>query len=119
MKEKRECLECGRPVFGRVDKKFCSDGCRNAYNNKSKASNTNYIRNVNNTLSKNRRILKELNPEGKIKKHRDQLLTKGFDFNYFTNVYKTKDGNEYRFCYEQGYLLLDNDFILLVERKED
>ena len=31
--EKRECLECREPVKGRVDKKFCSDYCRNAYNN--------------------------------------------------------------------------------------
>lgn len=119
MNEERKCLECGRPVFGRVDKKFCSDGCRNAYNNKTKAVSTNYIRNVNNILSKNRRILLELNPEGKTKKHRDQLLRKGFNFDYFTNVYRTKEGSEYRFCYEQGYLMLDNDFILLVERRED
>jgi hypothetical protein len=28
------CLECGEKIVGREDKKFCSDGCRNAYNNK-------------------------------------------------------------------------------------
>ena len=28
------CLECGDKLFGRIDKKFCSDACRNAYNNK-------------------------------------------------------------------------------------
>ena len=31
--EKRNCLECKDPVKGRIDKKFCSDYCRNAYNN--------------------------------------------------------------------------------------
>ncbi len=118
MNEQRKCLECGKPVFGRVDKKFCSDGCRNAYNNKTKGASNNYIRNVNNILSKNRRILKELNPTGKTKKHREQLLKKGFDFDYMTRVYTTKEGSEYRFCYEQGYLILENDFILLVERDD-
>ena len=30
----KTCLECGEKIVGREDKKFCSDGCRNAYNNK-------------------------------------------------------------------------------------
>ena len=77
MEAQKKCLECERPVFGRADKKFCWDGCRNAYNNKNKAAATNYIRNVNNLLAKNRRILLAFNPSGKAKKHRDQLLKKG------------------------------------------
>ena len=118
MEEERKCPECGRPVFGRVDKKFCSDACRNAFNNKSNAPTNNYVRNVNNTLAKNRRILAELNPTGKVKKHRDQLLKKGFDFDFYTNSYTTKAGDVYRFCYEQGYLILDEGFVLLVERND-
>ncbi len=117
--EERKCPECGRPVHGRVDKKFCSDGCRNAFNNKNNAASINLVRNVNNVLAKNRRILVELNPKGKTKKHRDQLLKKGFDFDYYTNSYITKAGDTYRFCYEQGYLLLDEGFVLLVERNDD
>ena len=77
--ENRNCPECGKAVFGRVDKKFCSDSCRNGYNNKVNAVSTNYMRNVNNILSKNRRILLELNPNGKLKTHKDKLLKKGFD----------------------------------------
>ncbi len=110
------CLECDRPVFGRSDKKFCSDACRNAYNNKVNAPTSNYVRNVNSILGKNRRILLELNPNGKHKTHRDQLLKRGFDFDYYTNSHVTKAGDEYRFCYEQGYLMLGDGFILLVER---
>lgn len=117
--EERKCPECDKPVFGRIDKKFCSDACRNAYNNKANAPSTNYMRNVNNILSKNRRILLELNPEGKKKTHKDKLLKKGFDFDFHTGTYTTKSGDTYRFCYEQGYLLLGEGFILLVERKED
>ena len=30
--ENRTCLECDNIVRGRVDKKFCSDYCRNADN---------------------------------------------------------------------------------------
>lgn len=117
--ENRKCPECEKPVHGRIDKKFCSDACRNAFNNKANAASNNYMRNVNNTLSKNRRILYEMNPEGKKKTHRDQLLKKGFDFDFYTNSYTTKAGDVYRFCYEQGYLMLEDGFVLLVERKEN
>jgi len=116
--EDRNCLECGRPIQGRRDKKFCTDGCRNAYNNRSKASVSNRVRNVNSTLAKNRKILAELNPKGKTKKHRDQLLKKGFDFDYMTNIYTTKAGDQYHFCYEQGYLELQDGFLLLVTRED-
>ena len=30
----KNCLECSEKIVGREDKKFCSDGCRNSYNNK-------------------------------------------------------------------------------------
>ena len=115
----RKCLECGKPVFGRIDKKFCSDACRNAFNNKANAASTNYMRNVNNILSKNRRILRELNPNGKKKTHKDQLLKRGFDFDFHTRTYTTRSGDSYHFCYEQGYLLLEEGYVLLVERNEN
>ncbi len=115
---KKQCLDCGEPLRGRVDKKFCSDQCRNNYNNQLHSDATNYMRNINNILRKNRRILTELNPYEKSKVHKDKLTDKGFNFNYHTNIYTTKKGHVYYFCYEQGYLQLDNDFYALVLRKE-
>ncbi len=114
----RKCPECGESIKGRVDKKFCSDLCRNSYNNRNNSDNNNYMRNINNILRKNRRILEELNPEGKTKIHRDRMTAKGYNFNYFTNTYQTKTGNLYFFCYEYGYLELENDFFALVKRQE-
>ena len=46
------------------------------------------------------------------------LLDEGFKFSYFTNEYKTKTGKVYRFCYEHGYLQLENNLFALVFRKE-
>lgn len=114
--EKRTCLECGEKLAGRADKKFCSDQCRNAYNNRNNSDVTNLIRNINNALRKNRRILHTLNPGEKTKTTRDKLLREGFNFNHFTHLYQTKTGSTYFFCYELGYLLLDNDEILIVRR---
>lgn len=116
--EEKVCLECGDKIKGRADKKFCSDPCRIAYNNKLNSDETNYVRNVNNILRKNRRILMGLNTTGKTRVSRDKLNEKGFDFTYFTSLYKTKDGAVYYYCYEQGYLELEGNFFLLVVKKE-
>lgn len=115
--KKKKCLECGDEYMGRGDKKFCSDNCRSAYNNKLNSDATNFVRNINNRLRKNRRILQELNPKGKNKVHRDALLERGFNFSYFTNTYTTKSGNTYHFCYDQGYLELDGSYYALVIRQ--
>ena len=112
----KQCLECGEKVMGRADKKFCSDYCRNSYNNKIDKGDKNLVRNINNRLKKNYKILCELNPNEKGKTHRDKLISKNFDFNYFTSTYTTKKGTVYYFVYNQGYLELDNGFYMLVSK---
>ncbi len=113
----KTCLECSEKLIGREDKKFCSDSCRNAYNNKINKDSTNFMRNVNNKLRKNYRILSELNTDGKSKATRDKMINKGFDFEFFTNVLQTKTGNTYYFLYDQGYRSLDNDYFMLVKKE--
>jgi len=114
--EIRVCIECKEPVRGRVDKKFCSDYCRNTYNNRVNKDSKNLIRNINNRLRKNYKILSVLNSFGKTKVTRTKLYDKGFDFQFFTSIYKTKTGNTYFYVYDQGYLSLENDFFLLIKR---
>lgn len=114
--EQRFCLDCGEALLGRADKKFCNDNCRNNYNNRLNSDATNYVRRVNGILRKNRRILAELNPSDKATVHRDKLVERGFNFSYFTNTYTTQKGATYHFCYEYGYLELDNDFFMIVLR---
>ena len=115
----KTCLECGETFKGRADKKFCSDMCRNSYNNKLNSDTTNYVRNVNNILRKNRRVLEELIPDETAKASKTKLNEKGFNFNYYTNIYTTKKGTTYYFCYEYGYLPIENDYFFLVKRKDN
>lgn len=110
------CLECNEKLIGREDKKFCSDGCRNAYNNKMNKDQNNLMRNINNKLRKNYRILSELNPDDKTKITRTKLVSKGFDFEFFTSIYQTKTGNTYYFLYDQGYMAIENDGFVLVKK---
>lgn len=115
----RLCLDCSQPVKGRADKKFCDDQCRSNYNNRLKTERNDFVKEVNTVLRKNRNILQQLNPDGKTKISREKLLSKGFSFTYFTHIYQTQKGNTYYFCYEYGYLKLENDDFLLVKREEN
>ncbi|PLX13647.1 MAG: hypothetical protein C0598_03145 [Marinilabiliales bacterium] len=112
------CLECGSHLIGRVDKKFCNDLCKNNYYNKRNRDETAYMRKVSRALRKNRSILKDLNPNGKVSVNISKLESKGFNFKYFTNTYTTKTGKTYYFCYEYGYLPLDKGFYALVINKD-
>lgn len=112
------CLECGESIIGRSDKKFCSDQCRNTFNNRLNSDSTSLVRNINNQLRRNRRVLSELNPEGKSKIHKDKMLTAGFSFRYYTHTYTTQKGTTYYFNYDQGYLPLENGYYFLVIDKK-
>ena len=119
--ENKNCLACDKIVRGRSDKKFCDDYCRAAYNNELRSTTNNFIRNVNNALSKNRRLLESCILDGQetAKTNAEKLLTKGFQFKYFTHTYTNKKGDVYYFCYDVGYLPLENDWFLVVKRKEE
>ena len=121
--EPRSCLSCGELLKGRIDKKFCNDYCRNNYNNqqKAKGSHSGYVRNINNTLMKNRKILEGILPDGEetAKANKDKLQRLGFHFRYMTHTYTTKTGKTYFYNYDYGYLPLDNDWFLIVRRKEE
>ncbi len=119
----RTCLSCGKKVKGRIDKKFCDDYCRNNYNNlqKAKGNHSSYVRNINNSLLKNRKILEGILPEtdDTAKASKDKLLRLGFHFKYITHLYTTKTGKTYFYCYDYGYLPLENDWYLIVKKKEE
>jgi hypothetical protein len=119
--ENKNCLSCGKVVKGRSDKKFCDDYCRAAYNNDLKSPANNLIRNINNALSKNRRILEACINSGSEtgKTNQEKLIAKGFQFKYITHMYTNKKGDTYCFCYDMGYLHTGDDWYLVVKRKEE
>ncbi|HAG16747.1 MAG TPA: hypothetical protein DCG69_09570 [Bacteroidales bacterium] len=113
----RHCLFCNESLMGRVDKKFCSDQCRNAYNNEKKAGKDHYVRQVNAILRKNRNLLESVcGTETKIVVNAQILNRRGFNYAYFTSSLTTSKGHIYLFCYEYGYLKLGIDKIMIVKR---
>ncbi|MFO7755672.1 MAG: hypothetical protein R6V34_06800 [Bacteroidales bacterium] len=115
----RKCLDCGEVLKGRSDKKFCSDQCRNNYNNTINREANNLVRNVHSVLRKNRKILCELYDSGTRKIHRDALLVSEFNMNFFTHSVET-DNNSCitRYCYEYGYRDIDSEYITLIKNAD-
>ena len=119
MKESENtCEDCGKALLGRIDKKFCNDSCRNAHYNKVNRISNNQVRQINRILKKNRDILAQLNTEETTKTKGKVLTRLGFNFEYHTNIYTTKTGKIYYFCYDHGYLPLEADNYTLVIKKE-
>lgn len=113
----KRCLECEVPLKGRADKKFCSDHCRAAYNNKRYGAPADIRRHINHILRRNHAILQALNADHKRKVHHDTLVVRGFNFNYFTSMRIAKSGLHYFYCYELGYTAIDSDHYQLVIRE--
>jgi len=112
------CLACESPIKGRMDKKFCDDSCRNNYNNRMNSYTNPLVRNINNILRRNRRILEELlAPLDKkvLVVERKKLIEKGFQFEYSTEHYHPDKKEHYYYCYEYGYRSIDQNKVLAVK----
>lgn len=104
---------CKRPLFGRKDKLFCSDQCRNAAgrekNKFSKWKEPEHFGQINRIIIRNYQILKRLYNETLTPVKNWQLSDEGFEFKFMTGVYRLDEGIEIFMCYEYGwYQLPDN-----------
>ena len=107
MTEKQSnCLNCGKPLkSGRIDKKYCDDGCRIQYHNDQNIVEKKETKKINGILRNNRKILKKLldNNPFVVVLYED-LLKKGFEFDYHTHYVNSHyQNNKYTFCYNYGY----------------
>lgn len=109
---KKECIECQSSFRGRSDKKFCCGDCRSAYNNRKNRDQNNLMRNINNCLRKNRRILLELCRQQIEKVERHRLAQKGFRFGYCTHIEKA-DKKQLHYCYDIAYYESDKHIHLV------
>lgn len=81
----RKCLleRCTKDVSDRLNKKFCSDGHKNEYNNSIKAKELAETRKINLALKLNRRILKRLlGDKPEIIVTEKKLTSAGFNFDF-------------------------------------
>ena len=106
------CRDCGTRLLGRSDKKFCNDYCRNAYHGKRNRDVSNSMRNINNILRKNRRILQHLIQNNIKTCSKIELINLGFKIAYCTHFYTAQDGRRHQFYYDISINEL-NDLIII------
>jgi len=110
----KKCLFCGSLLNGRSDKKYCDDNCRNNHHYQMRKNEDNTIvKIINNSLLNNREILQSINKRKTIVK-KQFLLDKHFDFEFITNVYKTRKGSEYKVVYDYAYKFINEEDIVLL-----
>jgi predicted nucleic acid-binding Zn ribbon protein len=113
-----KCLQCLKPISGRTDKKFCTDGCRISYNNKINSNKNSIVKNINSILIKNRRILQEFLLEDNFKIPTIKLLQKDFNFHFYTDINQSENGDNHFFCYDYGYYTTKNDYCILIKQND-
>lgn len=99
------CLECGDQIrYGRTDKKFCCDDCRNRhYNNLAKGSRT-YRRKVLAMLSRNYDVLNEILRSGANSVDLLDAVTMGFVPGIMTSCRKSGRHDEFC-CFDIRYIM--------------
>lgn len=112
----QQCRFCGSRLKGRIDKKFCNDSCRTMYHNHQSVAPM-HVREINQVLMQNRRIILDLLGENKlIKIRRNELIAQGFNPRFFTETRLQSDSSVIHYCYESGFMEIgSSSFLLFVE----
>jgi hypothetical protein len=74
------------------------------------------VRNVTNKLRINRKILESILEDGveTVKVPREKLARLGFYFKYHTHIFPNRKGQIYIYCYDYGFLELQDGWVLVV-----
>ena len=105
MRLHKNCLNCGKELIGRTDKKYCDPHCKSSHQyKKEKERPERFYNKVDNQLKLNRKLLKEYNKAGKAIVRSEVLLSEGFNPKFFTHYWKNKKEDVYHFVYEFGFL---------------
>ena len=114
------CLTCGKPLRGRIDKKFCDPGCKNAHNNRLQHEEREAVKAIDRILKYNRRVLRRsLGDRPTRLVSAKGLLRAGFRFDYHTHQFTNQQSDLYVFCYDYGYLALNDGRCLIVKSRVD
>lgn len=106
--EDRHCLECGEPLYGRTDKKFCNTSCRSKYHGQLRRWHNKLYTDTLDCLNRNYEILEHLFRLHGKGCELTELAVMGFRKDMVTHKVQKKGKHlEYR-CFDFVYNLSDN-----------
>jgi len=114
---KKNCKHCNKEFKPkRFDAKYCSEKCKNTYNNRTKSKAYHITKTINDIFWNNRSILcsfyKKSHKEGFI--HINQLKRAGYNFNYFTHEYEADPKTRVIFCYDFGFQQINSKTLKII-----
>ena len=106
--EGRHCLECGEPIYGRTDKKFCTRTCKSRWHGQLRSLHNSVYTNTIDCLRRNYGILEHMFKLSVRTCPINELKEMGFRTDCVThNVQKKGKHLEYR-CFDFIYNLSEN-----------
>lgn len=109
------CIECGDIIgYGRTDRKFCCEKCKNRYNNRKNKIIRNLKLRIRNALERNYRILENLVRSGVPSIGLDEISMMGYHVEYSTSYHKAGKKNIY-WCYDIKYVLTTSKLTNIVK----
>jgi DNA-binding transcriptional regulator of glucitol operon len=110
----RNCLQCGKVLKGRTDKKFCQLSCRNAYHNNLQSRKNKHVKNTLRKLLHNRSVLLQiLGNQPRVSIALSDLMELGFAPNYITQWHANR-----LLCFETVVEVLSEENVC-ISRVED
>lgn len=104
-----KCLCCGSDMgYGRSDRKFCSQNCKDRYNNIRRYRSMAVRAKVENALGRNYRILNDMLKAGVDQAPRSEIVSMGFAPEFLTSIVKAGKGCTVLACYDITYRLSES-----------
>ena len=102
------CLECGDEIaYGRKDKKFCSETCKNRYHNERQHYSRSVRLRVLGALDRNYSVLEKLLRLGISSISIGDIANMGYNKEFVTSYHKVGGHNEFR-CFDIKYCCSDS-----------
>lgn len=112
-----KCLHCGKPIYGRPDKKYCSDKCKNSYHYETVAEKGKMERRIISQIHRNYEILDNLLKEGKNSVERDYAEELGFRCSCMTGLHKKRNRSDEYSLFDIRYKV-SSELIYEIKRPE-
>ncbi len=104
--KKPKCLECGDLIaYGRQDKKFCCDNCKNKFNNRRVRGSKNTKLRILSNLNKNYTILDNLLKINITSMSVMELQHLGFNFDCVTSYQRVRRHNVF-LCFDISFTII-------------
>ena len=98
--QQRSCVNCGKPLYGRPDKLFCSQACKNEWHNRINGVQKRRRDRAFAILWKNYKLLEILTDSGMREADLERLCENGYNPDYVTGYRKLHNGRSDLFCFD-------------------